>query len=214
MDAKSKICLSIGNIGFEEVLQQLQKVDLAEIRMDLLSFTDEQYKAIFQSHRNIIATFRSPEGNYLKLSMMMALAIEGGCAYVDIDIFTPDSFRNTLIHSAKSRGVKVILSYHNFSETPSSEKLNSLVDELFLLGANIAKVACMANSPAECARVLGLYDKYQNLVAFCMGEMGRETRLASPMLGAPFTYASIKGKETAPGQLAFEEVDQFLKSKL
>jgi 3-dehydroquinate dehydratase len=33
--------------------------------------------------------------------------------------------------------------------------------------------------------------------------------LAAPLLGAPFTYASIKGKETAPGQMAFEEVEKF-----
>jgi 3-dehydroquinate dehydratase I len=209
MDAKSKICLSIGNVGFEEVVQQLQKVDLAEIRMDLLGFTDEQYKAIFQSHRNIIATFRSPKGDYFKLSMMMALAIEGGCAYVDIDIATPDSFRNALKDAARSLGVKVILSYHNFIETPNLKMLNSITDELFMLGADIAKVACTAKKPADCSRILGLYEKHQNLVAFCMGSTGKVTRLASPMLGAPFTYASIKGKETAAGQLEFEEVEKF-----
>lgn len=213
MDAKSKICLSIGNIGFEEVLQLLQKVDLAEIRMDLLGFTDEQYKAIFQSHRNIIATFRSPEGDYLKLSMMMALAIEGGCAYVDIDVLTPDSYRNALVQAAQCKGVKVILSYHNYTETPSAEKLNSLVDELFLLGANIAKVACVAGAVADCARMLSLYENYDNLVAFCMGEMGKVTRLASPLLGAPFTYASVNGMQTAAGQMEYNDIKLIL-SKL
>jgi 3-dehydroquinate dehydratase-1 len=209
MAMESKICLSIGNVEFEEVLQQLRKVDLAEIRMDLLGFTDEQFKTIFQSHRNLIATFRSPEGDFLTMSMMLAKAIDYGCAFVDIDIANPDSFRNALVLTAKRRGVNVILSYHNFTETPSADQLNRIIEGLFSNGAQIAKIACMANSSADCSRMLGLYENNKNIVAFCMGEIGRITRLAAPLLGAPFTYASIKGKETAPGQMAFEEVEKF-----
>lgn len=210
---ESKICLSIGNIEFEEVLQQLRKVKLAEIRMDLLDFTDEQFRTIFQSHRNLIATFRSPEGDFLKLSKMLALAIESGCAYIDIDISTPDSYRDELVLVAKRRGVNVILSYHNFIETPSTDQLNRITEGLFSNGAQIAKVACMANTTDDCDKVLGLYNVHKNLVAFCMGDIGNKTRLASPLLGAPFTYASIKGKETASGQLAFEEMEKFFNSK-
>lgn len=211
---KSKICLSIGNIQFEEVLEHLRGVELAEIRMDLLGFTDEQFKVIFQSHRNIIATYRSPEGNYLKMSSMLTLAIESGSAYVDIDMETPDIFRNGLVLLARKQGCQVILSYHNFTETPGLVELNSIVDRQFLLGANVAKVACTANSTADCARILGLYENRSNLVAFCMGSVGKVTRLASPMLGAPFTYASVKGKETAAGQPEFEEVEKFFNNVL
>lgn len=209
---KSKICLSIGGIQFEEVLQQLRKVELAEIRMDLLGFTDEQFKTIFKSHRNLIATFRSPKGDFLTISMMLAKAIDYGCAFIDIDIDTPDSFRNVLVLAAKSRGVNIILSYHNFTETPSFDELNSIAKRLFSNGAQIAKIACVANTTDDCDRVLSLYNAHKNLVAFCMGEIGSKTRLASVVLGAPFTYAAIKGQETAPGQLAFDEVKKFFNS--
>lgn len=211
MDIKSKICLSIGGVEFEGVIQHLRTVELAEIRMDLLDFSDEQFRTIFQSHRNLIATYRSPEGDYLSASTMLAKAIQFGCAYIDIDIATPDSFRSALKNAARSKGVNVILSYHNFNQTPSNEELVNIAFELFVEGADIAKVACMANSPDDCDRVLGLYDTHKNLVAFCMGPIGTKTRLAAPLLGAPFTYASLKGCETAPGQIEYEEMKQFLK---
>ena len=38
------------------------------------------------------------------------------------------------------------------------------------------------------------------LVAFAMGEAGRQSRVASLGLGAPFTYACMDGRPTAPGQ--------------
>ncbi len=211
MDIKSKICLSIGSIEFEEVLQQLRIVELAEIRMDLLNFSDEQFGAIFQKHKNLIATYRSPEGDFLTAATMLAKAIQFGSAYIDIDIATPDSFRSALKNAAQSKGVKVILSYHNYIQTPTSEELFNIASELFIEGADIAKIACMANLPDDCDRVLSLYDAHKNLVAFCMGPIGTKTRLAALQLDAPFTYASLKGSETAPGQIEYEEMKQFLK---
>jgi len=211
MDVNSKVCLSIGSIPFQDVLQNLQNVFFAEIRMDLLDFSDQQFGAIFQNHKNLIATYRSPEGDFLTAATMLAKAIQFGCAYIDIDIATPDSFRSALKNAARSKGVKVILSYHNFNQTPTSEELSNIASELFIEGANIAKIACMANLPDDCDRVLSLYDAHKNLVAFCMGPIGTKTRLAAPLLGAPFTYASLKGSVTAPGQIEYEEMKQFLK---
>jgi 3-dehydroquinate dehydratase len=47
-------------------------------------------------------------------------------------------------------------------------------------------------------------------VAFAMGEIGKSTRIQSVKLGAPFTYASINGKETAPGQISYADMEMLL----
>jgi 3-dehydroquinate dehydratase len=40
-----------------------------------------------------------------------------------------------------------------------------------------------------------------------MGQIGTITRVAAPLLGAEFTYASLEPKlATAPGQLAVDEM--------
>lgn len=209
---RNDICLSIGHADYETILELLKHVALAEIRIDLLYLNKEQLKSIFSKHNNLIAAYRSDNTDQEVIGTALNLAIENGCKYIDIDIETPELLRNKLITKAHAKGCKVILSYHNFTKTPSLKELNALIGKLFESGADLTKIACMPNSPNDCARVMGLYENHSNLVAFCMGDMGKFTRLAAPMLGAPFTYASAQGKETAPGQVAINEVEMFLNS--
>lgn len=205
-----KICLSIGNISVNEVLDQLKGVALAEIRIDLLNLTDDELATIFNQHKNLIATYRL-QGDNDKMETLLTKAIHNGCAYIDIDIETPLAFRNRLIEKGQNKGCKVILSYHNFAETPDSKMLNDIIENLFESKADLAKIACMANSEEDCDRVLELYSKTKNLIAFCMGEIGKRTRFEALKMGAPFTYASIEGKETAPGQISYDEMESLLK---
>ena len=207
---RNDICLSIGHLGYSEILEQLEKAALAEIRIDLLSLRKNELTTIFSQHKNLIATYRTND-DFAQMEKVLTLAMSIGCAYIDIDINTPEYYRKKLIETARGKGCKVILSYHNFTETPSTNDLEKVVNNLFELGANIAKVACKANTPSDCARIMGLYDNAKNLVAFCMGEIGMITRLAAPILGAPFTYAAIDSKETAPGQLNLRDTTSILK---
>lgn len=209
---RNDICLSIGHADYETILELLKQVALAELRIDLLYLNEEQLKSIFTKHNNLIATYRSDSSDNKAIETALNRAIENGCQFIDIDIETPELLRKKLITKAHAKGCKVILSYHNFTETPSLKELNAIIDKLFESGADLAKTACMANSPNDCARVMGLYENHSNLVACCMGNMGKLTRLAAPILGAPFTYASAQGKETAPGQIAINKVELFLNS--
>ncbi|MDD3635550.1 MAG: type I 3-dehydroquinate dehydratase [Bacteroidales bacterium] len=205
-----KICLSIGNVTYEEALKHLSNVALAEIRMDLLNLPDEQLLTLFRLGRSTIATYRSHE-NFDRLEAKYNQAIGVGCTYVDIDINVPEDYRNRIAHLAHSAGCKVILSYHNYKETPDRKYLMHLIDSMRGSVADTVKIVCPANKPQDCSTILGLYDAYSNLVAFCMGEIGRITRLAAPFLGAPFTYASIEGMEVAPGQMNYGEMEDILR---
>ena len=52
-------------------------------------------------------------------------------------------------------------------------------------------------------------NKGQAIIALCMGEKGRVSRVMAPLLGAYLSYASLeKGAESAPGQLTIEEMNQ------
>jgi 3-dehydroquinate dehydratase-1 len=205
-----KICLSIGNISYDEALPYLKDVPLVEIRMDLLNFTDEQYSSAFSREKCTIATYRADRG-FENLLAKYTQAIESGCTCVDVDINVSEIYRDKIADLAHIKGCKVILSYHNYEKTPTKKQLSLIIEKMFSSGADIAKLACMAKSTEDCSRILGLYEKYPKLVAFCMGDLGKITRLAAPMLGAPFTYASIEGKGVAPGQMCYGEVESILK---
>ena len=59
--------------------------------------------------------------------------------------------------------------------------------------------------------ISSLYAKYKNLLALGMGENGRITRVASLLMGAPFSYVSSgTAKETAPGQITREQMKNVL----
>jgi 3-dehydroquinate dehydratase len=49
------------------------------------------------------------------------------------------------------------------------------------------------------------------VVAFCLGPLGRISRLACLLMGGAFTYAALEsGAEAAPGQLTLARMSQIL----
>jgi 3-dehydroquinate dehydratase type I len=197
---RSDICLSVGNVEYHEVLEHLKKVPFAEIRLDMLNLSPEQIISIFSTHNNLIATFRRGIHSDEQRAQALMVALESGAAYVEVEIDAAPQWRKPIIEKARALNRKVIVSYHNFKTTPGVDDLHSMVESLFDAGADIAKLACMVNSPEDNARILGLYASYKNLVAVGMGAGGIITRVVAPLMGAPFTFASISGAETAPGQ--------------
>jgi 3-dehydroquinate dehydratase-1 len=110
------------------------------------------------------------------------------------------------------------MSYHNYKRTPSRQVLEEIIESCFAAGVDIAKISCQSLSHADTARILSLYDReevnYENkkIIAVAMGEIGKISRLAALLLGAPFTYASLsQGKETAPGQLSKQSLLEILR---
>ena len=58
--------------------------------------------------------------------------------------------------------------------------------------ADVVKIAVMANTPADVARVLKLQrEATKPTVAFCMGELGFPTRFTALKYGAPWIYAAF-----------------------
>ena len=91
-------------------------------------------------------------------------------------------------------------------------ELEQILTWCFESKADIAKIACKAHSPEDAARLLALYSFGRPLISIGMGDAGKITRIAAPLLGAPFTYASAEdAKKTAPGQIEAEKIDTIIK---
>ena len=205
---RKDICVSIGINNFDIALEAVGECQMAELRLDLVNFSDDQLRKIYSLNRNIIATFRTEDEQAMKQTLIESM--DAGAGYIDIDINTSVEVRTILVEYAMQKGAKVILSYHNFSETPETVFLKQTITRMFNDGANFAKVACMANSKDDSKRVVNLYSDFSNLIAFCMGKDGQITRVVAPFLGAPFTYASLRGVKTAEGQIDAEQLEILL----
>jgi 3-dehydroquinate dehydratase I len=201
------ICVSLANINFEECIKALGKTEFAEVRIDQLELTEEQLASLFSIKKKTIATCRAGKIEEPRRLALLKHALDSGAGYVDIEYESNSVYRKELIYTARANEAKVIISYHNFEMTPPEKALNKIIRESIKLGANLVKITTTAKTAADCARVMALYEKHENLIAFCMGKIGSITRIAAPLLGAEFTYASLDSNlATAPGQLNFEEM--------
>lgn len=201
------VCISLAERDVTKCIQTLQDIELAEIRLDLVGYSLEDVQNVFSLDRKLVATCR-PDKYEADLQLeYLKTAIEAGASYVDIEYEASESYRLELIKSAREKGCDVIISYHNFETTPSSLKLNKIIDEMVEMGADVAKIATMINNMRDVANIFSLYSRKNRLVALGMGEQGKITRLLAPILGAEFTFATLaNGEETAPGQLTRDQL--------
>lgn len=207
------ICVSLADISPEQCLLELEGLELAEIRIDRMQLTEDQLKEIFSCTARLVATCR-PGGLYNEKErrQLLLAAIDAGAGYVDIEVEAEDELKRELLEAARHSGCKLIVSFHDYSGTPDTEGLRLIVERCFQDGADTAKIACTANSPAEAARILGLLDDEREIIAIGMGEYGRITRIAAPILGSPFTYASVSDERSvAPGQIDYKRLRRFIR---
>ena len=206
------ICTSIQNKEYQEILRILETVEMAEIRLDRCALEDEEIEQLFSdSDVPLIATCRLDEEP--QAPQLLELAIRSGAKYVDLEMEAPAAVGRRIREACREWGTMLIRSYHNFENTPSLPVLQSLVDRARQFGSDIVKIATTATSEADNAVIAHLYREADSgtLVAFCMGEKGRASRLEALRQGAPFTYACLSEEEaTAPGQWTVESMRKAL----
>lgn len=197
------ICVSIADVSIKEAEKIITENELSEVRLDRLKAGNDEIKSIFSSKGKTIATYRPVEGlDEESRKNALILAIESGASYVDVEVEASDSFKADIIAAAGKNKCMVIVSYHDFTKTPVMRELEQVLTWCYESGADIAKVACRVNSVEDNARLLSVYSMNRNVISIGMGELGRITRIAATLLGAPFTYASIdRERITAPGQM-------------
>lgn len=196
------ICVSIAESDFNRCKDSLLGCQLAELRIDLTDFSEGEIQELFAMPVDIIATCRPGTKSERQRESLLLTAISSGAAYVDIEVDAKTDYARRITDKAKEHDCKLIVSYHNPEHTPQTPAMEDILRHCFRMDADIAKIVCRVHSPADCARILSLYQQYKNIIAFGLGKQGTFTRIAALFLGAPFVYATwAPGKETADGQL-------------
>ena len=202
------ICVSIQNKDYREILDILETVEMAEIRLDRCALEEEEIEQLFQdSDVPLIATCRLSEES--QAPELLELAIRSGAKYADLEMEAPAAIGRRIREACREYGTVLIRSFHDFSGTPPLEVLQSLVQRARSFGGEVVKIVTTAHSEADNATVQALYKDATpgSLVAFCMEEAGRPSRLDALRYGAPFTYACLNEEDaTAPGQWTWEEM--------
>ncbi|MFQ5891935.1 MAG: type I 3-dehydroquinate dehydratase [Candidatus Methanofastidiosia archaeon] len=123
--------------------------------------------------------------------------------YVDLELETESI--EILTELARKKDVRFIVSHHDFEKTPSLERLHSILEKSQKFMPSIIKIITMANSLEDNLRILKFnLEAESKIVSFCMGRLGKLSRIFCPFFGSEFTYAG----DIAPGQLSFENLEK------
>jgi len=211
-----KICASVAEKTPKRLKQTLTKAlkksDYAEIRFDFLNpnLVPDALQQIKKDLRKCVCTLRPIseggkfEGGEKNRISIIKLIAEYNPFLLDVELNTLSKNKN-LRRYLKNTGTDILVSWHNFKQTPSNSALKKKLTQMKKISNNI-KIVTMAKSINDATQVLSLYkNNNTKLIAFSMGNYGRISRILCLFLGSPYTYASL-GKPIAPGQFSVDEV--------
>jgi len=196
----------------QTLTKALKKSDYAEIRFDFLNpnLVPDALQQIKKELRKCVCTLRPVseggkfEGGEKNRISIIKLIAEYNPFLLDVELNTLSKNKN-LRRYLKNTGTDILVSWHNFKQTPSNSALKKKLTQMKKISNNI-KIVTMAKSINDATQVLSLYkNNNTKLIAFSMGNYGRISRILCLFLGSPYTYVSL-GKPVAPGQFSVDEV--------
>ena len=219
-----------GLLGQAKALRKLDP-DLVEVRFDgygKAENIDENLEAL-KELRAVIPTIPlvftcriDREGGYQCLSRDVRLNLLKGAVQtaavdiVDIEMSNGAAFIDEVMQASDRHGVKLVLSYHNFNETPDGAFILDKLLEAQKMGAHIAKIAVMPKDHRDPLILLeaALTARTGRLkipmIAVSMGAMGGITRLAGGLFGSDISFAAGT-HASAAGQIPIGDFRQAMK---
>ncbi|MBR4078658.1 MAG: type I 3-dehydroquinate dehydratase, partial [Christensenellaceae bacterium] len=164
-----KIAVPIISRSKEEILADAECIssscaDAAEWRVDFYEDMNDHEKTVSLAHeirrilngKQFLFTCRtSAEGGEAEITSadyreLLFEAVAGRCAdMIDAEIDTAKVFMKDLVSKAKSQGIAIVISHHNFKETPDRSRILNKFKEMNESGGDILKVAVMPNCRAD-----------------------------------------------------------------
>lgn len=227
-----KICASLMHSSTKDFLSSLEKagklgIELAEIRADgLKNQSKKNIKKLLREIREktnaeIIFTLRKKEegGKFRgsekeRLGIIKACLASGDFDFIDIELSAEKKALKEIAQKAKEKGIKLIISFHDFKKTPSKKKMLGTIKSEFDAGASIAKLAVKANSKEDVLKLLETAlsaKKIGKIIAIGMGETGKVSRILLPFFGSEMTYGYLS-KPTAEGQISVESLKEIFEA--
>ncbi|MGQ4555934.1 type I 3-dehydroquinate dehydratase [Halobellus sp. GM3] len=183
--------------------------DLVEFRIDRAEDPIEQLEA-YDGELPILATNRNQwfGGNARdagRLDTLFAASRFDSVAYVDIELETARA-KEWILEEFRENDVGLIISHHDFEETPEKSVLTAIIDQCASYG-DIAKVATYPTDLSDTLTLLtALREATEDGIdtaGIAMGEIGSHTRVIGHIYGSKLGYAPLLGDDSdyAPGQI-------------
>ncbi|MFC4550460.1 MULTISPECIES: type I 3-dehydroquinate dehydratase [Halorussus] len=188
--------------------------DLIEFRIDKAEDPIEQLSE-YDGELPIIATnrarwFGGKASGTGRLDTLFSASRFDSVKFVDLELETVRS-KDWLVHEFRENDVQLIISHHDFEETPKREILDAIIEQCAEYG-DIAKVATFPRTQAETLTLLEAVNEATNeghdVAGISMGELGSHTRIIGHLYGSKLGYAPLLADNNnyAPGQIPLEKL--------
>lgn len=189
-------------VGYELRLDYLQ--DFSQLESQL-----GQMMARLHFPQTIATCRRAPAGGMFQGTpesqlAILAAAVRAGCQWVDVEIESVQKAGAAMLREL--RAARVMVSYHNFQQTPALASIYRRMVRLPVQAVKIATQGRYLKDNLQIHRLLKAHRRQSpKLVALAMGPSGIPSRLLSLLWGSAFTYASpLNHSPAAAGQIPAE----------
>lgn len=214
-----------------QVIANTADADLAEFRIDLLSFASDTKQVIALGHelkkilgnKPMIATIRTKnEGGQLEISDVdygktyQAYLKNPFMDWLDVEMFRDQKVVSEIVQKAHQKKVLIVMSNHDFQKTPSQDEIEKHLLKQDQMGADILKIAVMPKSKQDVFTLMNATLKVSQqttkpLLTMSMGQLGTISRVATANMGGSYSFGMI-GQASAPGQIDVTKLKQILQT--
>ena len=210
--------LIVGCVSTEAALRRCARrapaaCDWIEVRLDLVGLCGGRWVELCASAqargRPVLLTIRAAEEGWAwrgPEAERLALYLAGLRAVTAVDMEIGAHALMTLARAARSCGVQVVGSFHDFRGTPELSKLRAVETRGRHMGADIVKIAATVETAKDLAVLFALPAHAKGPICVLgMGARGAVSRRALPAAGSCLAYGAL-GSATAPGQPTCREL--------
>lgn len=221
---------TITQLCLDELIKYKDYIDIVELRIDQWeNFVIKNVDTVIQQLRGlnldfkILVTYRTSKqggkGNVEETTYIdiLKLLIEyAQFELLDIEwsgAINTDQYAQ-LITDAQEKNLNVVLSHHNFEETPSLEEIKFIYFKMQKLAPQYLKLAVMPNNKEDVLHLLEAMSVTSDntpykVIGISMSHLGLVSRVAQGVFGGSISYGCL-GEPQAPGQIHVKALKQQL----
>ncbi|EHJ07849.1 type I 3-dehydroquinate dehydratase [Staphylococcus simiae] len=211
----------------DEIKVKIADIDIVELRIDQLHDVSKEAICLLVNHlklilnqQELLVTYRTNQqggkgdlshDDYIKLLYMLAEIKDVDLIDIEWDHHIDVNLYQQMIARVQPQ-TKVILSHHNFDETPTQEALNFIYYKMQKFQPDYVKVAVMPQDKDDVIKLLQAMSLASEsisskVVGIAMSHLGLVTRTAQGVFGGSLSYGCL-GEPQAPGQIDVSQLSR------
>lgn len=230
-----KVIIPLMGTTDQELLEELEEIkdlkpDIIEWRADAYSKVEDlaAIKNLLEKMSTqlfnipLIFTFRTHKEGGMKeiagdyyLKLLKTVIQTKRADLVDIELSSGETIVKEVVALAKENGVYMIISNHDFQQTPTKDEIIRRLETMQLLGGHISKIAVMPKNVQDILTLLDATitmknkDRDHPLITMAMGSLGLISRLSGELFGSACTFGAGR-TASAPGQIPADDLRHVL----